>query len=138
MPDSEYRTTWDLNIDGAYGRVFSDNPESSFFGRVRGGIMNVNESIFTMLGATYEVSSLSQTTLGLQGEWLHLQLGVWVQAGGLLDVSPTNFGGMGAVGWSLFGVEFQYRGYENIDPAPALYGKIRIPLGVIGHFLATQ
>jgi hypothetical protein len=127
--------TWDLNIDGAYGRVFAD-PEGrwTMFGRVRAGLMYIRDSLYFSLGPTYEISKLQLATFGLQGEVMHIETGLWCQLGALVDVAPHP-GLMVAAGWSLFGVEFQAREYDRygIGEAPALYGKIRIPIGVIAR-----
>jgi hypothetical protein len=39
---------------------------------------------------------------------------------------------MGAIGWSMFGLEAQYRVYDkyNLGEVPAVYFKIRLPIGV--------
>lgn len=83
-----------------------------------------------MLGVTYEYSSLSPAAFGVQGEVLNLELGLWAQLGGFVDVSGHFGAGLGA-GWSLFGVEAQYRGAENADYTWALFGKVRLPISII-------
>jgi hypothetical protein len=129
-------TTWDMNIDGAYGRVFTDPSRGAGFARVRGGILHIRDSLFFSLGATYEISNIVYATFGIQGEVMHLETGLWLQVGGLLDIDAKP-GFMAAVGWSLFGVEFQQRQYDDpaIGGVSALFGKIRIPISVIAQAL---
>src|SRR2546426_330490 len=68
----ERATTWDLNVEGAYGRAFGNVDRMTGFGRIRGGILRVREPWFFALGATYEISDLTPATFGLQGEAMHL------------------------------------------------------------------
>ena len=86
--------------------------------------------IFTMIGATYEINNLSLASFGMQGELLHLSGGFWTQLGGSVD-THGKLGIMGALGFSVIGVEAQYRGYEDSDYGVAVLGKLRIPIGVI-------
>jgi hypothetical protein len=126
-------TSWDANIEGAYGRILSDPTHPSGFGRVRGGVLWIRDPHFLSLGVTYEFSDRSAATLGIQGEYLNLELGVWAQAGPLVDLAhAARPGGMFALGWSVLGVELQARSYEDLGFAPAVYAKLRIPLGIIG------
>lgn len=135
MVPRERVLTWDLNVDGAYGRLFSE-PDGrwTMFGRVRAGVMYIRDSLYFSLGPTYEISKLQTATFGLQGEVMHIETGLWCQLGALVDVAPHP-GFMAAAGWSLFGIEFQAREYDTygIGEAPAVYGKIRIPIGVIAR-----
>ena len=38
---------------------------------------------------------------------------------------------MAAVGWSLFGLEVQGRAHDGASFAPAVYGTLSVPIGVI-------
>ncbi len=138
----ERSTSWDLNIDGAFGRYFGETDKWTGFVRARAGVLIVREPLFSALGFTYEWSPQSNATLGLQAEILHLELGVWGQLGALLDVGsgPVRPGLMGAVGWSLFGVEAQYRTYNNdgLGSGIAVYGKIRIPVSILTRVFSTH
>jgi hypothetical protein len=134
-PGKRY-TTWDANIEGAYGRLFTDPAQSTGFGRVRGGVLWVRDPTFYSLGLTYEASDKSAATLGVQGEWLHLELGVWAQAGALVDVAHgARLGAMGALGWSVIGGEIQARDLEGQGMTTALFIKLRIPIGIIAFGL---
>ncbi len=127
--------TWDMNLDGGYGRLYSE-PDGRWttFGRVRAGLMYIRDSLYFSLGPTYEISKLQLATFGLQGEVMHIETGLWCQIGALVDIAPHP-GFMVAAGWSIFGIEFQAREYDRygIGEAPAVYGKIRIPIGVIAR-----
>ncbi len=133
--DEKYtRNTIDLNLEGGVGRFFGDPKATYGFGRARAGVMFARWPVFTMIGATYEYNGLSPATFGVQGELLHLSAGIWAQVGGMLDVHGKP-GGMVSLGFSVIGVEAQYRGYEDKDYGAAVIGKIRIPVGVLLYAL---
>jgi hypothetical protein len=129
--DEKYtRNTIDLNLEGGGGRHFGDPFTTLGFGRARVGVMFARWPVFTMIGATYEFNNLSPATFGLQGELLQLSGGVWGQLGGSVDVHGKA-GVMESLGFSVVGVEAQYRGYEDSGYGLTLLGKVRIPIGVI-------
>jgi hypothetical protein len=133
--DEKYtRNTIDLNLEGGVGRYFGDPKATYGFGRARAGVMFARWPVFTMIGATYEYNGLSPATFGVQGELLHLSAGIWGQVGAMVDVHGKP-GGMAALGFSIIGVEAQYRGYEDKDYGFAVLGKIRVPLGVLLYAL---
>lgn len=123
---------WDVNLDGAFGRLYPDTGSRHWtgFGRARAGVMYIHDNVHLSLGATYEYSDRQAATFGLQAEAMHLRVGIWAQAGLLIDTQPQP-GFMAAVGWSLFGLELQGREYEGLGFTPALYLKLRVPFGVI-------
>lgn len=128
--------TWDANIDGALGYSFEGDGHLSGFGRVRGGLLFVNEEdiqapAFRALGLTYEFSDFTPATFGLQFEFMSLNSGAWLQAGAMVDIQPRP-GFMLAAGLSLVGVEGQVRWSEGDGAFIAIFGKLRIPLGIIG------
>jgi hypothetical protein len=86
--------------------------------------------VFKMIGATYDWNTLSPASFGVQGELLHLSGGVWGQVGANIDVSGRPGANL-AFGFSVLGVEGQYRGYEDSTYGFAVFGKVRIPIGVI-------
>ncbi len=128
------RNTIDLNLEGGVGRFYGDPKATYGFGRARAGVMFARWPVFTMIGATYEYSGLSPATFGVQGELLQLSSGFWGQLGGMIDVHGKA-GGMVALGFSVLGVEAQYRGYEDKEYGAAVIGKVRIPVGVLLYAL---
>ncbi len=134
----DHANTWDLNIDGAFGRFFgSEEAKWTGFGRIRGGALFIRDSLYSAIGATYEYSSLEKGTFGVQAELMHIEMGLWGQAGALLDVSGHP-GAMAAVGWSLFGVEAQVRSYDGLGTGVGLYVKLRIPVSIIARVFARH
>jgi hypothetical protein len=125
----EPRLTWDANLEGGLGRVFSSPGETVLFGRARGGLTLVRGPFYESLGLTYEYSRLSPATLGVQVEVAHLARGFWGQGGGMLDVKGRP-GAMLSFGWALVGVEGDVRGLDSQGPAWAVFGKIRIPISI--------
>ncbi len=124
---------WDLNIEGAYGSLLGEvdrDSKGTGFGRIRAGVLFANEPFYYAIGPTFETSNLAGATFGLQGEVVNIGSGLYLQAGGLVD-SHAKLGALGAIGWSLFGVEYQYRSYEDLGSVSAVYAKIRIPISMI-------
>lgn len=133
--DEKYtRNTIDLNLEGGVGRFFGDPKATYGFGRARAGVMFARWPVFTMIGATYEYNGLSPATFGVQGELLQLSAGIWGQLGATVDVHGKP-GGMAALGFSVIGVEAQYRGYEDKEYGFAVLGKLRVPVGVLLYAL---
>ncbi len=126
----ERRTTWDANVEGAFGATLATPARASGFGRARLGVLHIRDSLYLSAGFTFEASDRIPATFGVQGEALHLETGFWFQTGALLDVRPRP-GFMASVGWSVLGFEFQYRDYETLGPTAAVYGKLRIPVRII-------
>ncbi|GAC1352255.1 MAG: hypothetical protein NVS3B20_15490 [Polyangiales bacterium] len=126
-------TTWDLNLEGGYGAILKDAKPGVLFGRARGGVMRITDySIVSVLGVTCDLSSRAPLAFGLQGELLHLELGLWVQGQGLIDLKGHP-GASVAVGFSLLGVELQTREYDDSGRAWGILGKLRLPVSLIYH-----
>ncbi len=124
--------TWDLNVEGAFGYSAAGPGHIMGMGRVRAGVMLARWPTFLMFGATYEISNLSLATFGLQAELMSLAVGFWGQVGAMIDTS-AHVGGMVSVGWSILGVEGQYRGFDDDGYGFVVLGKIRIPIGFIAY-----
>jgi hypothetical protein len=145
MDDYYKANTLDLDISGG-GGYFTGGPGRGVgFARVRAGILFARWPISTSIGTTFEVNNLSAATYGLQLEFLHIGMGVWLQLGAMMD-GRAQFGGLASLGWSFLGVEAQVRGYDQ--PLPdrqandgygfAILGKVRIPLGFILYAMTRK
>jgi hypothetical protein len=121
---------WDVNLEGGYGRYFADPAERFGFGRARAGLLYSVDPMFYAVGITYDWSNLAAATFGLQAEVMHIETGLWAQAGALLD-TQVHPGAMGSVGWSIFGAEVQYRKFDPNDWGAVVVGKLRIPVTFI-------
>lgn len=128
--------TWDLNVEGAYGHVFSDPSKTTFLGRARAGLLLVRSPLYWALGPTYEISALSDATFGVQGEVTWLAYGPWAQVGALMDVDGHK-GAMASLGFTLLGVEAQYRDAASTGEAWSIFGKLRLPLAIFYRALAV-
>lgn len=139
MARFRHANTWDLNLEGGGGYVFGDIDKWTGFVRARPGVLFVRNDEFYQVGPTVEyLGMLKRPAFGAQVEYLHLQLGTWIQLGGSIDTKGRP-GANAAVGLSIFGVEAQVREFDNsTDPAFALIGKIRIPLGILVYGLSTK
>ncbi|MGH7281089.1 MAG: hypothetical protein ACRELY_06165 [Polyangiaceae bacterium] len=131
----ERTTTWDLNVELGYGRVFRDPAKWEGFFRAGAGIMFVRDPLFEVLRFTYDYSPRSNATLGVELEADWVELGLWGQLGLMKDANSPYWGGRASLGFAIFGVEGEYRGDATTQKYFALYGKLRIPLGIIGRAL---
>jgi hypothetical protein len=134
-------TTWDLNLDGAMGYAFEDDAHLSGFGRIRGGLLFVDERnftapSFTSLGLVYEISDLSPATVGFQAETMSLSSGTWAQIGAMVDLVQVRPVFMASVGFSVLGAEVQLRGDDEQSAYWALYAKLRVPVSIIAIALS--
>jgi hypothetical protein len=138
-PVFRYANTWDLNLDAGGGYVFGDVGKWTGLARGRVGALIVRNDNFFQLGATAEyLTALKRPAFGIQAEYLHLQLGTWIEAGASVDTKGRP-GGMLSVGLSLIGVEAQVRQFDNAeDPSLVLLAKIRIPIGILVYGIQTN
>ncbi|MCL2726491.1 MAG: hypothetical protein FWD69_18885 [Polyangiaceae bacterium] len=139
-PMSTFRdaTTWDLNLEGGYGYAFGDAHRGSALLRARPGVLFIRDSSVWQAGATVEWTSIGkELAFGVQAEYMHIGLGTWIQGGASVDAA-ARFGGMAAVGLSVFGVEAQVRNDGFDSPIFALYAKIRIPIGLIVYAISSR
>jgi hypothetical protein len=136
----EREVTWDLNLEGGWGRAFGDASRPVGFGRVRGGVLWVHEPWYTSVGLFYDLSSFTPATFGIQTEQMQLTSGLWVQAGAGVDVQPRPMV-MAGLGWSIFGVEIQYRDFgsvRDVNTGAAVYGTLRVPVSIIARVFRTR
>jgi hypothetical protein len=129
---------WDLNVDLSIGRVFAPSG-GRWLGaaRVRAGLLFIMEPLFPAVGLTAEVTTLQPARFGVQLESLHLWSGLWMQLGADYD-TKARLAFHGAVGHDLLGIEVQSRKHESGDYVWSVFGKVRIPLGIIGMELASS
>lgn len=127
--DEPVRVGWDLSLEVGLG-VGLPNPRVLPMGRARAGVLVYRYPWYVMAGATYEISPLSLASVGLQGELIHLGSGLWAQLGGSLSIAARP-GVMAALGWSLFGVEAQWRDQTGAAPDWLLLAKLRVPIELV-------
>lgn len=131
-------TILDLNLEGGLGHAFAAGGKNAAFARARTGLTLVRDPFFESFGVTYEYSRWAKATVGLQYE-LDWQKGLWGQLGVFKDVDTRFGGGMLALGLAIVGVEGQVRGAaETGTPAFAVYGKLRLPIGLLIHAFRTR
>jgi len=83
------------------------------------------------LGATYEFSTLSPATLGVQGEVFQPKSGAWFQGGVLFDAAARRWGLAPALGYRYVGVEAQFRTVPDRGSTAAVFLKLRLPVGAM-------
>ena len=129
----ERATTWDLNVELGYGRVFRDPAKWEGFFRAGAGIMFVRDPLFEVLRFTYDYSPRSTATLGVELEADWVETGLWGQLGLMKDANSPYWGGRLSLGFAILGIEGEYRGDATAQTYWALYGKLRVPLGILGR-----
>lgn len=122
--------TWDLGAEIGLGSRLVPGPGMVWFGRVRAGGLFIRDDLHWSFGLTADLARKSFTT-GLQGEVMHIQAGVWVQATIFTSSydgrNPAIFPGASlAAGFSLFGVEL--RGTWAGTPELGVFVKLRLPI----------
>lgn len=137
----------DLDVSGGGGYFWGEGVGRPVgFGKIRGGVMYATWPYIYSIGATFESNNLSPLAWGLQAEVTHIGAGIWLQLGGMVDWK-ARFAGTLAVGWSVFGIEAQLRGYKDVLPEAvpsdfgygvAILGKVRVPIGVILYVLSRK
>jgi hypothetical protein len=131
----ERRTTWDLNLELGYGRIFPSPPHWEGFFRGGAGILFVRDPLFWVLRFTYDYSPRSNAVIGTELEANWVETGIWGNLGLMKDANSKYWGGRASVGFAIFGFEAEYRGDDTTKTYFALYGKLRFPLGVIAQVL---
>ncbi len=128
-------TTWDLNVELGYGHVWREPKKWEGFFRGGAGVLFVRDPLYTVLRFTYDYSPLSTATMGveLEGDWV--EMGLWAQAGLMKDANSPYWGGRASIGFAILGFEAEYRGDASTQTYVALYGKLRVPLGILGRAL---
>jgi len=102
--------------------------------RLRVGSTFVLDPLFLTIAPYVEVKTGLPFVFGLQTEMMHLETGLWLQAGAMVDIKGRP-GGIAAAGWSIFGVEYQkYNGREKLNRL--LFIKLKLPFSFI--YYATE
>jgi hypothetical protein len=123
-------TTWDLQLEGGPGLSWDSSRRLRGLVRARVGVLHVDNDWHVSAGLLGEWRSADVFALGVQGEVLHLEQGLWAQLGLALDVLPTaRPGAMVSVGLSLLGAELQLRPeVPGASAELALFLKLRVPV----------
>jgi hypothetical protein len=133
----DHATTWDLVVEGAFGRYFGGSDRWSGLGRARAGVLFVRDPVFDAIGLSFESSSLSKATFGLEVEALRIDGGYWGELGALLDVTGRP-GALLSGGWSVFGLECQVRSVAGLGLGAAVYAKLSVPIGTVVWLLGER
>lgn len=121
--------SWDAELQIGYSVVGKMGPSGPFLMRLRLGILRVRLPWILSFDATGELGGLVPGG-GLQIGLTHIKTGLWTHVGGSIgkEARPSlSF----AVGWSIFGLEWQkeFRSYAEGPQTMAVI--IRIPMGII-------
>lgn len=104
---------------------------------MRAGVLFVRDPVFDAIGLSYEYSSLSKATFGVEFEALRIDGGTWGQLGALLDVTGRP-GALLSGGWSVFGLEVQVRSIAGLGLGATVYAKLSLPLGIVARVLGER
>lgn len=127
--------SWDVELDLGLRLTDDDVDASLGMARLQAGVLRADEPYYYSLGVTGELGGAADRSVGLQATVTHLHAGTWLHLGGSWLVRDRAAASSLALGWSLFGVEWQHR-FD--DPAgDALLLQLRLPLGTT-WFLFTH
>jgi hypothetical protein len=127
--------SWDVELDLGL-RLVDDNLDTSLgMARLQAGVLRADEPYYYSLGVTGEVGGAADRSVGLQATVTHLHAGTWLHLGGSWLVRDSAAASALAVGWSLFGVEWQHRFDDSSGDGLLL--QLRVPLGTT-WFLFTR
>jgi hypothetical protein len=122
----------ELTISGGI-RIYDNDGDQTrwWFARARAGLAIYREPGFLLVGIAGQLGPLASSALGIEAEVLQSEVGVWVQGG----VYPLDSAGgvtvTGAVGFSLFGLEYQRRVSGDHAGDDTLCLMVALPLGVV-------
>lgn len=125
-PGYQFRS-FDIDLDGAIDLMEANR----YGGRVRLGLMEAHDELFYSAGLSLGRYTALGSVVGVEGEILALQSGLWFQPG-LLYSSSRDVSLKGSIGWSLIGMDLFVSPFSPEKLAVNL--KIRVPLRLI--FLA--
>jgi len=102
-----------------------------WFARARAGVMAYNEPSFLSLGLTGQFNPLDSASLGVELEYFNLWQGVWGLAGLQFYDSAGGTTFEGALGFTLFGLEYQRRLSGDRKDDQALMITVHMPFGIV-------
>jgi hypothetical protein len=124
--------SWDMNLELGGGQSYSTSHRAwEAMGRARLGFLYRRTPLVGAIGGTYELSTLSRATLGLQGELFQPKSGAWIQAALLFDADANRWGVAPALGYRYVGVEAQFRALPDVGPSAVVLLKLRLPIGFL-------
>jgi len=122
----------DLTLATGVRIVHGDGDQTRWwFARARAGVMAYNEPNFLILGLTGQFNPLDSASLGVELEYLNLWQGFWGSAGLQFYDSAGGTTFEGALGFTLFGLEYQRRLSGDRKEDQALMIMVHLPLGLV-------
>lgn len=123
---------WDVNLEGGGGfGVAGRLRRQNYLGRMRAGVLLINEPYFLSIGPTGEVGGLAEYGVGLEADVVQLWQGFHMNVGGTFAKNNRLVFHAG-LGLSLFGMEWQFRvPTDNDKGAVALFFTLRLPIGIM-------
>jgi hypothetical protein len=123
---------WDVELEGAIRLAQDGDAANLLMGRLQLGIILVREPLILSLGATGELGGIAGPAVGGQVNLTHFWRGAWAHAGGGVSFDDE-VGAVvdAAVGWTLFGLEYQRSVGGDGGGRDALYLTLRVPIGIV-------
>jgi hypothetical protein len=116
----------DIALSGGGGIGLGNSLDTNVFARLRLGGLYAYEPWVVNLGATGELGALAEHGAGAELELNHFG-GPWLQAG-VSRVRRAHWMGHAAIGFAVFGVEWQHRFADRAENA--LLFLLRAPIGI--------
>jgi len=102
-----------------------------WYARARAGMMVYNEPSFLILGLTGQFNPLDSASIGVELEYLNLWHGFWALGGMQFYDSAGGATFEGALGYTLFGLEYQRRLSGDRKDDQVLMITLHVPFGVV-------
>ena len=127
---------WDLEIEGGYGLHSRRDVDNPWMGRIRAGVLEIQDPWFASLGLGFELGGLTGMGAGIHGVLSHYTTGMWAQ--GFANLSFERNAVVGAaVGWSVLGIEMQVDPDGHDTNVLALL-RIRMPIAILVYGLTKM
>ncbi len=119
------KNSWDLDLDLG---ISLKREDSLVFSRMRIGNLWMQDTTVMSLGIDLGKFSDFGFGGGIEGEWLNISSGLWVQGKVLSTQNEILLTGIG-LGWSLVGIEGLMAPFNSNKAA--VLAKVRFPLGLL-------
>lgn len=127
--------SWDLALVGGY--AWSNRDDSSvMFGRLRAGAVWIDPPLAVAMGPTICAGGLGGTAWGGQLQVMNFAAGLWATGGAEKFFQQGGAKLNLAVGYSLFGVEWQ-RTFDRPSNSYGFVLELNIPVGLV-YYLITH
>lgn len=130
--------SWDAELEAGLRLVRSDDLDvSALLGRLKLGVLLVREPLYLSVTATGELGGMASAGIGAEVQLTHSWAGLWGHLGVTFTGDDTAVVRT-AVGFTLFGLEWQRELDSSDVVGDALFLNVRVPVGIIYVLLNWQ